>query len=94
MSEVHSFRLTDEDEDIEMILSKLKGREKSNFIRKALKFYISFGQKLEEICYGVNTILKKLDKGILTTTSSDNNVAESDKSEELLLESVKEILNL
>lgn len=94
MSEVHSFRLTDEDEDIEKILSKLKGKEKSNFIRKALRFYISFGQKLEEICCGVNTILKRLDNGILTATSSGKNAEEAEKNEELLLESVKDILNL
>jgi len=42
MAVVHSFRLKNGDHELEKILTGMRGKEKSDFIRKALYFYIKY----------------------------------------------------
>ncbi|MBA1336504.1 MAG: hypothetical protein HPY66_2939 [Firmicutes bacterium] len=101
MAAVHSFRLKNEDHELEKILAGKSGKEKSDFIREALGFYIRYADKinkLDEISSGIRDILSRLD-GMSVCRSvghEENREAEQDRDdyEQILSESVRDLLNL
>lgn len=99
MSSIYSFRLNDSDKEIEEVLSELSGKERSAFIKQALYFYIQYGDKLNGISNGIDMILSKLEDmscrplaGQLTGKSEET--LETDKTEMLLMDSIKDLINL
>ncbi|MEL7564977.1 MAG: hypothetical protein AAGU27_08835 [Dehalobacterium sp.] len=61
----YSFRLLDEDSDIEKALTRLDGQKKSKLIREALKFYVSFGDMLKNIEENIKQVRQIAEEGIL-----------------------------
>lgn len=61
----YSFRLLDGDENIEKCLVKLDGQKRSNYIRVALRFYISYGDKLKSIDDNLRLLLQIAEHGQL-----------------------------
>jgi predicted DNA-binding protein len=101
MAVVHSFRLKNGDHELEKILADMTGREKGDFIREALDFYIRYGDKInriDDIYSGIQEILTRLD-GMSFGQSVDhegNREVEQDRDdyEQILSESVRDLLNL
>lgn len=91
-----SFRLTDCEDDrvIEEVLSGLKGRERSSFIRRALFFYIKYEDKIAKIESGIEKILKKLDGAALITEKAAESEKKTEEGEQILVESINDIINL
>lgn len=89
-SEIYSFRV--EEEDLKEVLSKLSGKERTIFIKNALRFYINFNQKIESIAGNVEKILDRIENGSAFFDSSKEVAA--GKEEEILLSSIEDILNL
>jgi len=45
----YSFRTRTEDTELEHILSSLEGKERADFIRSSLYFYIKYGETIQKI---------------------------------------------
>jgi len=94
MAEVHSFRLGKKDLEFGYILNSMSGREKGDFIRKALYFYIRYGDKInkiDDIYSGIKEIINRLDgmsvgQSICSERKNDENT--EGESERILRESV------
>ncbi|MBA1335360.1 MAG: hypothetical protein HPY66_0982 [Firmicutes bacterium] len=101
MAAVHGFRLKNGDHELEKILTDMSGKEKSDFIREALSFYIRYADKInkiDEISSGIREILSKLnDMSVVSLTSviKEPGIKDvDDKAEKMLKESIQELLNL
>jgi len=97
----YSFRIRENDEDIEEILSRLSSNERSEFIRSAIRFYAEFKSKLDDIDNKLEEILKKLETkseslSASPSVSQSNNEEnqKTDETEKLLIESVMDLLSL
>ncbi|ABY92041.1 hypothetical protein JCM16816_24220 [Thermoanaerobacter brockii subsp. lactiethylicus] len=97
----YSFRIRENDEDIEEILSRLSSNERSEFIRSAIRFYAEFKSKLDDIDNKLEEILKKLETkseslSVSPSVSQSNNEEnqKTDETEKLLIESVMDLLSL
>jgi len=88
----HSFRLLENDEDIEKVLVKLDGQKKSNFIREALKCYIAYEDRLKSIEDKLKLILQSVDNKQI---KQDKNVTEPviEEQKEPLSEAEKFLAN-
>jgi predicted DNA-binding protein len=100
MATVHSFRLRNGDHELEGVLAGMTGKEKSDFIREALNFYIRYGEKInkiDEIYSGIREILSRLDDGVPVRQLAGREKEEdqgSGEADEVLIESIQELLNL
>lgn len=102
--DVFHIRMGKHDEDLRELLVNLKGTDRSKLIKDALRFYISYGEKLDKISQGIEQILTiivggkapDLQEGILP----DGKKAEAEDSKEqgrlekLVQESIMDILNM
>ncbi len=101
MAAVHSFRLKNGDHEMEKKLAGMTGKEKSDFIREALDFYLRYGDKInkiDEVSSGIREILSKLSGMAVVPLASvikEPGMKDGiDETEEILKESVQELLNL
>ncbi|MDI6707276.1 MAG: hypothetical protein QME73_13655 [Bacillota bacterium] len=101
MATVQSFRLKNDDHELEKILAGKSGKEKSDFIREALYFYIRYGDKInriDEACSGIREILDRLDSMSVGPSISPINELHTkdgiDETEKVLKKSIQELLNL
>jgi predicted DNA-binding protein len=98
MSKLYGFRLGTNDEDIEKILSQMTGRERSLYIKEAIRFYSSNSEKFKNISDKVEKILSILEE--LKTTGFIGSLATSPKKqteisdENILIDSIQDLLNL
>lgn len=102
----YTFRLLDGDDEIETVLAKLDSQKRSWFIREALKFYISVGEKLNSIDNNIKTVLQKIDQGGTAgnkeVISEPESLKTPDKkeqeplseTEQILANSIKGLLNI
>ncbi|MDN5302880.1 MAG: hypothetical protein PWQ60_2394 [Thermoanaerobacteraceae bacterium] len=65
MSKTYGFRLGENDADIEKVLESLAGKDRSLYIRAALKHYIEYGDKIDNIANETKEILTILKSGVL-----------------------------
>lgn len=94
---VHSFRTNDEiDKDIEEVLSSLSGKEKSAFIKSAIRFYIEYSKTIERIDSNVSEILNILKNGaILNNSAPDKSEKQTDdEAEKILRDSIANLFEL
>jgi len=101
MAAVHSFRLKNGDHELEKILAGMTGREKGDFIREALDFYIRYGDKInriDDIYSGIKEIMSRLDgisAGQSVLSIKEPNMEDGiDEAEKVLKGSIEELLNL
>lgn len=97
MNKIYSFRLEQKDKNIKDKLDSMTGKERSSYIREALRFYHRYGEELKKISENVSKIVNKIDEVVV---NSPNEFREGKKevniseSEEILLDSIKNILDL
>jgi len=100
MAVVNSFRLKNGDHELEKIIADMTGREKSDFIRDALYFYIRYGDKInkiDDIYSGIKEIMNRLDSMSVGQSVCFERKKDEDTegdSERILRESVMELINL
>ena len=96
MSKPYSFRLGENETDIREVLEPMSGRERSSFIRAALRFYIQFGEEIFKISQGIENILVRMETGSLSTApivmEQDRQAVSND--DEIIFNSIQELLNL
>lgn len=102
--DVFHIRMGKQDEDICEILESLKGPERSKLIKDAIRFYISYGEKLDKISQSVERILAivsggkapDLPEGILAGNkkAEEEDREEQARLEKLVQESIMDILNM
>jgi hypothetical protein len=99
--EKYSFRIREGDKDIKEILCELNTSERSDFIRDAIRFYANHQEKINSIDNKLEEILKRLEikfENLLVSPSvSQANYEKSkklDEKEELLAESVMDLLSM
>ncbi|ERM92519.1 hypothetical protein O163_04980 [Caldanaerobacter subterraneus subsp. yonseiensis KB-1] len=97
----YSFRIRENDEDIEEILSSLSASERSDFIRNAIRFYAGYKDRLDDIDKKLDCILKKIERKLENLSVSpsvmepkDEEKQRTGETEKLLIESVMDILSL
>lgn len=93
----HSFRLLKSDNDIEEILEKLEGKNKAEFIRSALKFYVKYGDSIENIEKKVEEIAAILKNGAISFSSQNQTNQEEEinpGNNSILRESIQSLLDL
>lgn len=76
----------------------MTGKERSSYIREALRFYYKFGDELKVISKGVKDIAKKIDNVDFSSPTSikeeNENEVEISESEEMLIDSIQDLLCL
>lgn len=76
----------------------MTGKERSSYIREALRFYYKFGDELKVISKGVKDIAKKIDNVDFSSPTSikeeNKNEVEIGESEEMLIDSIQDLLCL
>ncbi|ERM91469.1 hypothetical protein O163_10405 [Caldanaerobacter subterraneus subsp. yonseiensis KB-1] len=97
----YGFRTRKEDKELDDVLSNLKGKERTDFIRDALYFYIRNKDTIEQISRDISEIKEMLKKhSSIPNTSRDvaknnqNNHRDKNKNEEILKELVNDFLNM
>lgn len=98
----YGFRIREEDKDIDEALSKLTKNERSDYIRNAIRFYIYYKDKLDNIDRKLDVILKRFENksdslSVSPSVSQSINTQDTEKlnkSEELLVDSVMDLLSM
>jgi len=92
---VYHFRLGKNDSEVEEILEKKSGSERSNFIRTALQFYIEYGEQMKELVNDVRDIKASIAHGLVTEEPNESEQGkEEEKIQENLVEGIMDILNM
>jgi metal-responsive CopG/Arc/MetJ family transcriptional regulator len=97
----YTFRTKTEDQKIDSILLSLQGKERADFIRNALNFYIENKDIIEKIANDMAEI-KEIIKNQPTSTISNkhsilqepDNDSKKEDAEEILKELVDDFLNM
>lgn len=94
----YSFRLEGDDKDLKKKLDSMTGSERSSYIREALRFYCRFGEELKAISESVKDISAKIDNASFEPVNDlkEKNQSEADisENEEMLLDSIQDLLGL
>ncbi|WP_028991416.1 hypothetical protein [Thermoanaerobacter thermocopriae] len=97
----YGFRTRKEDKELDDVLSGLKGKERTDFIRDALYFYIKNKNTIEQISRDIFEIKEMLKQQTsMSNTSRDiaknnrSNHRNRNKNEEILKELVNDFLNM
>ncbi len=93
----HSFRLLKDDKDIEEILGSMEGKKKAEFIRSALRFYINYGNSIENIEKKIEEIAAILKSGAISFSDENKRSTEMNLKNEtnsILCESIQSLLEL
>lgn len=93
----YSFRLLDGDEEIETILAKLEGQKRSNYIREALKFFISYGERIHSIDNNLKLILEMAEQGQFSIKQKKNPKENEDplnETDKFLIDSLENLLDI
>jgi len=89
---IFSFRLGKGDKDIERLLEGIDGKERSGYIKNALRFYRDFGEKLDRM----EALLEKIGsrEGSFSACQKEE-VPENfnGQAEKMLMESLSDILS-
>lgn len=80
----YTFRLLNGDEEIEKVLSNLHGQNRANYIREALKSYISYGEKIKSINDNLKLLLHLAEQGKLISDKHQETVETLEDHEEPL----------
>jgi hypothetical protein len=103
-SKVYSFRV--DESDLNEVLSKFNGKDRSVFIKSALKFYVDFclGENKNDPFKEINEKLNRIEAAILglnlevplkkTETQAQTVDESKDTTDQFLLESLQDILSL
>ncbi|WP_213974692.1 hypothetical protein [Tepidanaerobacter acetatoxydans] len=102
MSKTYGFRLGENDDDLEKILGPMTGRDRSFYIKTAIRFYAACGEKIDSMADEIKEIRALLESGDLTTAVKDEGpsrkgseeVAKKLNAEKMLRESVFDIINM
>jgi len=93
LTTVYSFRLRKQDKELEEILQSMTGKEKAEFIRNALNFYVSHRNILEDIQKNVGLILDKVN-GLSSKPVLEHENESSNEEKQVLLDSIQDLLNI
>lgn len=96
MNKIYSFRLL-LDDDLREKLDSMTGKERSSYIREALRFYYKYGEELKKISENVSKIVNRIDEISINSPSTfkaENQELNISGNEEMLLDSIKDILDL
>jgi hypothetical protein len=92
---VYHFRLGKNDFEVEEILEKKSGSERSNFIRTALQFYIEYGEQMKELMSDVKEIKAFMTDGAIVEKPKEvQQNKEEEKIQDNLVEGIMDILNM
>lgn len=91
----YTFRTKTEDQKIDSILLSLQGKERADFIRNALNFYIENKNIIEKIANDIAEIKEIIKNQPINTKLQDsNNNGKKENAEEILKELVDDFLNM
>lgn len=94
----YGFRTRKEDKELDDVLSNLKGKERTDFIRNALYFYIRNKNIIEQLSKDMSEVKEILKKQYsVSNINKDvpkNNHKKENKNEEILRGLVNDFLNM
>ena len=96
LNKTYSFRLLLGDNDIRKKFNTMEGKERSAYIRRALRFYYNCGEEIKNMSENVSKIIDKLDEISVKSlkTENESHKDNSSENEDLLIDSIEDILNL
>lgn len=103
MGKTYGFRLGENDGDLEKILEPMTGKDRSFYIKEAIRFYYKCGEKINNIAVTTEKILSIIGNRDIAANVTDEELSEEgpeDKSkndidaEKIIADSIRDILNL
>ncbi|HHW01703.1 MAG TPA: hypothetical protein GXX35_02620 [Thermoanaerobacterales bacterium] len=103
MSKTYGFRLGENDGDLEKILEPMTGRDRSFYIKTAIRFYAACGEKIDSMAAEIRQIRTLLESGSLPPAKKDKRPSPEGPeetlknpgidAEEIIRESIMDIIN-
>ncbi|SHF87846.1 hypothetical protein SAMN02746089_02705 [Caldanaerobius fijiensis DSM 17918] len=89
---VHSFRTNSKyDKDIESTLLALNGKEKTAFIKEAIRFYVKYGETIKRMDDNISKMLNMLEQGCISVPAASEEQSDNE-AEKILEDSIMSLL--